>query len=180
MSRALVLFAHPNPQRSRMNRHLALAASQLPEVAVHDLYEMYPDLHINVAHEQAALSQVDLVIFQFPIYWFSAPAILKEWQDSVLTRGFAFGAGGTMLKGKRFMLAATTGGDAASYAETKPHGAPIAAYLKPFEQTARFCGMRLVAPHICHGVGDMTPADVSKETERYVSRIRRLVTENAA
>lgn len=180
MSRALVLFAHPNPQRSRMNRPLVLAARQLPDVVVHDLYEMYPDLHINVAHEQAALSRADLVIFQFPIYWFSAPAILKEWQDSVLTKGFAFGTGGTALKGKRFMLAATTGGDSASYAETRPHGAPMSVYLKPFEQTARFCGMRLVAPHITHGVGDMTPADVSAEAERYVARIRRLVTEKAA
>ncbi|SDD39266.1 NAD(P)H-dependent oxidoreductase [Kordiimonas lacus] len=180
MSRALVLFAHPNPQRSRLNRHLILAARQVPEVAVHDLYEMYPDMHINVAHEQEALVQADLVVFQFPIYWFSAPAILKEWQDSVLTKGFAFGAGGTALKGKHFMLAVTTGGDAASYAETRPHGAPMSAYLRPFEQTASFCGMRLVTPYICHGVGQITPADIKGEAERFTAAIRRRVMEKAA
>ncbi|MFC4346339.1 NAD(P)H-dependent oxidoreductase [Kordiimonas lipolytica] len=180
MSGALVLFAHPNTQRSRLNRQLILAAQRLQGIEVHDLYEMYPDHYIDVAHEQAALAQADAVVFQFPIYWFSAPAILKEWQDSVLTKGFAFGADGTALKDKRFMLTVTTGGDAASYAEARPHGAPLSVYLKPFEQTARFCGMRLVEPHVCHGVGTMSEADVSAEAERYAARLQELVTENAA
>lgn len=180
MSRALVLFAHPNPQRSRINKHLILAAGQVPGVAIHDLYEMYPDQHVDVAHEQAALSSADLVVFQFPIYWFSAPAILKEWQDSVLTKGFAFGAKDTQLVGKRFMLVVTAGGETASYAEARPHGAHISAYLKPFEQTARFCGMRLEEPIICQGVGSLTPADIKLAADRYAARLRRLVVEKAA
>jgi len=67
----------------------------------------------DVRREQAKLMQADLVIFQFPIWWFSMPAILKGWVDRVMARGFAYSAGHKydvgLLRGKRAMLCITTG-----------------------------------------------------------------------
>lgn len=47
-------------------------------------------LSSDIVEEQKKLQEADLVIFQFPLYWFSVPAILKGWMDRVLCQGFAF------------------------------------------------------------------------------------------
>jgi len=155
MKNILVLYAHPSPSRSRLNRHLFAGATAMDHVEGRDLYELYPNLHIDVKAEQEALRRADIVIFQFPIFWFSSPAILKEWQDSVLTSGFAYDDGERVLEGKLFLVAATAGGSELSYSENGRHGAPIETYLAPFEQTARFCGMKVLDPFIVQGASDL-------------------------
>src|SRR5687767_2412995 len=87
MRRVLVLFAHPVLERSRVNRRLVDALRDVENVTVHDLYEAYPTMAINVAREQALLLDNDVIIFQHPFYWYSVPSILKEWQDLVLEHG---------------------------------------------------------------------------------------------
>ncbi len=82
--RILILYAHSTSHLSRANRRLSEAAASLPNVLVHDLYEMYPDFHIDVAHEQAVLADADLLVFQHPIQWYSMPSLLKEWVYVVL------------------------------------------------------------------------------------------------
>jgi putative NADPH-quinone reductase len=89
--RTLLLFAHPAYQKSRVNRHLLAAAQQVEGVHIHDLYEEYPNFHIDVPREQNLLLEHDVVVFQHPFYWYSCPALLKEWLDLVLQHGFAFG-----------------------------------------------------------------------------------------
>jgi len=66
-----------------------------------------------VLQEQHKVARADLVLFQFPIWWFSMPAILKGWVDRVFARGFAYSSGKKYesghFKGKRAMLCLTTG-----------------------------------------------------------------------
>ena len=93
--RVLILFAHPALQKSRVNRRLVAAVQNLENVTINDLYEEYPDFSIDVKREQALLESHDIIIFQHPLYWYSCPALLKEWQDLVLEYGFAYGAQGT-------------------------------------------------------------------------------------
>ena len=85
----LVLVAHPAMRRSRVNRRLTEAARGLDGVMVNDLYQRYPDFDIDVAREQQLLESHDVVVMQHPFYWYSTPAILKEWQDLVLEHGWA-------------------------------------------------------------------------------------------
>ncbi len=98
--RVLILFAHPALEKSRVNRRLAEAVQSLPGVTFNDLYQHYPDLDIDVEREQQLLVAHDVVVMQHPFYWYSSPAIIKEWQDLVLEFGFAYGPGGTALEGK--------------------------------------------------------------------------------
>ena len=107
--KVLILFAHPALQRSRVNARLVRAVQDLPGVTVNDLYERYPDFLIDVPREQDLLVEHDVVVFQHPMYWYSSPALLKEWQDLVLEYGFAYGAGGTALEGKILLNAVTCG-----------------------------------------------------------------------
>ena len=179
MKRILVLFAHPSPRRSKLNQRLVARLQAVPNVIIRDLYELYPDFHINVAAEQALLRQADLVVMQFPIHWFGAPAIIREWQDSVLTAGFAFGPGGDALKGKNFMLVVSTGGGAASYCEGRPHGAAIESYLLPYEQTAVFCGMTPACPFIVHAARGISVEAMAETADDLANRMMQLAQDRA-
>lgn len=152
--RILVLYAHPAPHRSRINRRLADAARSLDGVLVQDLYEIYPDFYIDVGREQALVEQAELLVFLHPIRWYSMPSLLKEWVDSVLLPGWAYGSGVTTLRGKGYWLVVTTGRPEEAYRVGGPDGRPFAAFLPPFEQTALRCGMTWWPPHILHGAND--------------------------
>jgi len=169
----LVLFAHPVLERSRVNRRLVEAAREVEGVTVHDLYEAYPTLAIDVAREQALLLAHDAIIFQHPFYWYSVPAILKEWQDLVLEHGWAYGRGGTQLRGKITLNAISTGGPEQAYQHDGYNRFTIRELLSPWDQTAYLCGMQFLAPFVVHASlrvrGD---EDVARYREQY----RRLLT----
>ncbi|MXU63857.1 NAD(P)H-dependent oxidoreductase [Oceanomicrobium pacificus] len=142
----LVLFAHPAPRRSEVNRPMMRAAARVPGVTVVDLYAEYPTLDFDIDREQARLREHDVVIFQHPLYWYSTPAILKEWQDLVLEHGFAYGAGGTALEGKIFLSATTTGGARSAYDDHGYNAYQLHELLRPLEQMAHLCGMTYLPP----------------------------------
>jgi glutathione-regulated potassium-efflux system ancillary protein KefG len=150
--RLLILFAHPALHKSRVNQLLLSSVESLPGVTINDLYEAYPNFHVNVAREQALLLEHDVIIFQHPFYWYSSPAILKQWQDLVLEYGFAYGKNGTRLHGKLVLTAISTGGPGSAYQRSGYNYFTIRELLTPFEQTARLCGMTYLPPFVVPGV----------------------------
>lgn len=164
MRRLLILFAHPVLEQSRVNRRLLAEAREVTGVTIHDLYEAYPTLAIDVQREQRLLLDHDVIVFQHPFYWYSTPAILKEWQDLVLEHGWAYGHGGTQLRGKITLNAITTGGPETAYRHEGYNRFTIRELLAPWDQTAHLCGMRFLAPFVVHaalrvsGDADMTTA----------------------
>jgi putative NADPH-quinone reductase len=142
----LVVFAHPAFRASRVNRALADAVRDLPGVYFHDLLEAYPDFYIDVVAEQRRLRAARLVVLQHPLYWYSAPAIVKHWIDEVLVTGFAYGEGGEALAGKDLLQVVSTGAPWEAYRAEGRHGYPLSELLRPLEQTARFCRMRYLRP----------------------------------
>ncbi|XP_070261914.1 ribosyldihydronicotinamide dehydrogenase [quinone] isoform X1 [Myotis yumanensis] len=106
----------------------------------------------DIVDEQKKVQEADLVIFQFPLYWFSVPAILKGWMDRVLCQGFAFDLPGFydsgFLKGKLALLSITTGGTAEMYTKTGVSG-DFKYFLWPLQHgTLHFCGFKVLAPQI--------------------------------
>lgn len=96
MKKILIIVAHPNLSQSIANRTWIEAfATHSDRYTVHDLYATYPGGNIDVAAEQALIEAHGSVIFQFPVYWFSSPPLLKQWFDSVFTHGWAFGSSAT-------------------------------------------------------------------------------------
>nr|VFJ91983.1 MAG: Kef-type potassium/proton antiporter accessory protein, CPA2 family [Candidatus Kentron sp. LFY] len=163
----LVLFAHPHPLRSRVNRALREAVSDLPGLHVHDLYEEYPDFYVQTDREQAKLEAHDLIVFQHPIYWYSAPSLLKEWQDMVLEYGWAYGKKGNALHGKRWLQTITTAGPMESYSKDGQHRFSIMEFLRPFEATAHTCGMVWLPPFLTYGTSSMDSAEVAAQGTAY-------------
>lgn len=149
--RILILFAHPSVDRSEVNRPLAHAASRVDGVTLVDLYAEYPNFQIDIDREQQRLLTHDVIVFQHPLYWYSTPAILKEWQDLVLEHGFAYGSTGTALHGKIFLNALTAGGLEAAYRADGYNHFTIRELLHPLEQTAALCGMVYLPPFALFG-----------------------------
>lgn len=170
-TRILVLFAHPALHKSRVQRALAEAARRVKGVTFHDLYESYPDFLLDVEREQALLRAHDLIVFQHPFYWYSSPAILKEWQDLVLEYGFAFGEQGTALRGKRLWSVLSAGGPQDSYGSESHSPFTMAELLSPFAQTARFCGMAYLPPFVVHGARGLSREEIAAHAEEYARRL---------
>lgn len=150
-ARVLILFAHPSQHRSEVNRPMLEATREDGNCTVVDLYAEYPDYCIDIEREQARLRAHDVIVFMFPLYWYSTPAILKEWQDLVLEYGFAYGHDGRELHGKRLLCALTAGGIEDAYRESGFNHYSIRELLRPIEQTAALCGMVYLPPYALFG-----------------------------
>jgi glutathione-regulated potassium-efflux system ancillary protein KefF len=174
MAPVLVIAAHPDLARSHVNRALAEAcrAAALPALEYRDLYALYPDYLIDVPAEQAALARAQLVVWQHPIQWYSMPPLMKLWVDEVLRYGWAYGHGGTALRGKDLWLVASTGSPEQAY---RPDGAQryfFDAFLPAYEQTATLCGLRFLPPLLLHGAHAVSPAALAGHAATFVARLR--------
>jgi glutathione-regulated potassium-efflux system ancillary protein KefG len=174
MSKLLILFAHPAYQRSRANRALAQAARSEPAATFHDLYEAYPNFVIDVEREKTLLLESNVIVFQHPFYWYSCPALLKEWLDQTLELGFAYGPGGVALRGKKLLSVVTTGGDAGAYSREGRNHFRMEELLAPFEQTARLCGMEYLEPFILHNANQLAPNTLEQAAAAYGERLGAL------
>jgi glutathione-regulated potassium-efflux system ancillary protein KefF len=171
----LIIHAHPYPSRSRAGAALLAAVADLPDVKIHSLYQRYPDFDINVAAEQQAAMDAKLVVWLTPLYWYSVPALMKHWIDSVLSDGFAYSTQtralsaeeGRQLCTKRCLWAVTTGGSEYAYSAVGKHEKPFAAFVAPLEQTARFCGMEWLPPHVVQDAHGLTDADLAEAGQRF-------------
>lgn len=169
-----LVYAHPYPDRSRANRLLLDAVADLPGLEVRRLYDRYPDFGIDVAAEQAWLARADTLVWQHPIYWYSVPGLMKQWIDKVLSHGWAYGEGGTALRGKRTLWVCTTGGDPAAYGHDGMHAHDFATYEPPIRQTVRFCGMEWLEPIVVHGAHRVPESELIACAARYRARLEEL------
>jgi len=172
----LVLVAHPELEQSRANRRLLDAALALQNdgggrVAVRDLYALYPDYLIDVDAEQAALAAAQLVVWQHPIRWYGMPPLMKLWCDDVLAFGWAYGPGGTMLRGKDVWLVASTGGAEDSYRPDGYNRYFFDAFVPPYEQTAALCGIRFLPPLVLHGAHRASDAELAAHAATYARKL---------
>ena len=147
----LVLFAHPAFHKSKVHTILAKSIEGIEGVMFHNLYETYPDFFIDVKKEQKLLLEHDIIVWQHPFYWYSSPAILKEWIDLVLEHGFAYGKNANALEGKTVFSAISTGGSREVYCSEGKNKHTIQEFLIPFKQTATLCKMNYLPPFVVHG-----------------------------
>ncbi|MBU0501322.1 MAG: NAD(P)H-dependent oxidoreductase [Gammaproteobacteria bacterium] len=171
MARILLLFVHPFPHRSRVSRALLEGVCDLPGVEVVDLYEQYPDFHIDIKAEQRRILDADLLVVQHPFYWYSAPALFKQWQDRVLEYGFAFGGEGGALRGKDWLSVVTTGQGSDAYRADGHNGHSVAELLFPFACSAHHCGMNYLEPIVVYGASRLSDEQLAGWVERYRQRL---------
>ena len=148
----LVILAHPDFSRSVANKAVVghLQNSGL-DIEIRDLAALYPDYRIDSAAEQQALLRHQTSVFQYPLYWYNMPAILKQYFDCVLTYGFAYGTGGDKLKGKNFVPSITIGAPEQDYRADGEAHFRVYEFCKNLEQTAYYTQMNYIDPFYFHG-----------------------------
>ncbi|OIQ25419.1 glutathione-regulated potassium-efflux system ancillary protein KefG [uncultured Vibrio sp.] len=164
--RVLVIYAHPEPNNSIANQVMIKKIESLEHVTVHDLYANYPDFFIDVAIEHHLLLEHDVIVFQHPLYMYSCPALLKEWFDRVLSKGFAFG-NASALKDKVWRNAITAGGNEDAFGAKGYNKYPLEQILQPFELMAALCQMKWVDPLVLYWSRNVTDIDRYQHAEQY-------------
>ena len=178
MSKILVVLAHPNIESSLGNRTIVEKFKSLhPEAEIDELYKLYPDFRIDVKREQQKLLKADYIILQFPMYWYNAPALLRQWFESVLEHGFAYGSTGKALQGKKLILSITTGSPFDAYRVGGVQNFSIEDLTKGFHQLANLCSMKwegfIVTGNLVFLLRDK-PEEMKKMRERLEQHAREL------
>lgn len=132
----------------------------------------------DIRAELDKLVDADLLILNFPVYWFSTPAILKGWIDRVLVSGLCYGGrriydqGG--MVGKRAFVGLTLGGREHMFGDEGIHG-PIEQLLRPIMQgTLAYVGYDVIEPFIGWHIPYIKPEDRTRILEDYVASLRNL------
>jgi putative NADPH-quinone reductase len=156
----------------------------------HCFKQQIEELHASETHGFAAdieaelqkLAWCDLMVWQFPLWWFGLPAMLKGWVDRVFAMGRTYGGGRIyetgIFRGKRALLSLTTGGPEEAYRSGGFNG-DITGILRPVHRgMLQFVGFDVMAPQIVYAPVRMTDAQRHEELVAYAARLRRIERES--
>lgn len=129
-------------ERSLANRTIIeTVCRELPDAEIIDLEQMYPNYTFDVPREQERVRNADIIVMQYPAYWYVAPALMKKWQEDVLTFGFAHNAEGGLLGGRTLIVSVTSGAPESDYAPGARMNRPMEEYQYPVMQMAALSGI---------------------------------------
>lgn len=169
----LVIVTHPGEPESVINRRWLEELKKHADITVHELCKVYPDERIDIKKEQALIDAHDTIIFQFPIWWYSSPSLLKKWMDLVLTPDWAY-LNHYALEGKKIAFAVTAGGTAADYTREGTCKASMEDILKPFIVSCSYIKAVYRGVYECYNTFGITPEELNKNAEGYVEFIKNL------
>lgn len=147
---------------------------QMEEMHASDVKGFAPD----VEQEIEKLEWCDVLIFQFPLWWFHLPAGLKGWVDRTFAMGRVYGGGkfyeNGVFKGKKALLSFTTGGPDVTYTADGFNG-DIMGILRPIHRGIfEFVGFSVLAPQIVYAAAHGTDADRKAQLDKWAARVVQL------
>ena len=112
-------------------------------------------------------------MLQFPVQWYSGPSLLADWMAQILTIAFYVRAeeDGSRIEGRRLMVAAVAGNTPENYQPGGRIAIPLPELLRPFEATARRCGLEWNEPFIVFRSSFLTDEELASEAARYCRRL---------
>lgn len=143
MKKTLIIFSHSYFENSKVNKALLESIKDEKSVEVRNLDELYGSdtKNIDVKTEQLALEQADKIIFQFPLFWYSTPAMLKAYMDLVLTYGWAHGSKTKALKDKEFAMILSAGANKENFSSR--NNTELETILSPLTLSMKFCQLQI-------------------------------------
>lgn len=179
MKKVLVISGHTDLNDSVANKTiLEELTKKIPEAEYAYLDKLYPDFKIDVKTEQERLVRADVIVLQFPIFWYSMPSLLSRWLEQTLQRGFSHGPTGDKLKGKKLVASFTTGAQEFMYSYEGKHHYPIEDFLPPIKATCNLCGIEFADFVYTGGVSyhDRNDAEkLAKMKEKAVAHAEKVV-----
>jgi len=171
-----------DPVSSRLN----FTTTKDPGYLKLQLEEMHATEHDGFAAdleaEMAKLEACDLMIWQFPLWWFGLPGILKGWVDRVFAMGRMYGGGriydSGVFRGKRAVLSLTTGGPREAYTPDGFNG-DIDGILRPIQRgVLEFVGFDVLAPQITYGPIRLEQAERAARLADWADRLQSIGAES--
>ncbi|WP_367125116.1 NAD(P)H-dependent oxidoreductase [Streptomyces phytohabitans] len=143
-------------------------------------------LSADIRTEQEKVGWADALVFQFPLWWFGPPAILKGWFDRVLVQGFAFGVrdghgrtrryGDGGLAGKRALAVTSVGARASGFGPRGVHGQLDEVLFPLLHGTFWYTGMAPLPPYAVYGADRLTAPEARARVAELRARLRELPT----
>ncbi len=173
MMKTLVILAHPNIEDSRVNNRWKRELLQYTnEITIHEIYKEYPNWNIDVLKEQKLLEAHSNIIFQFPLYWYSYPPLLKKWLDDVFTHGWAYGSQGDKLIGKKLGIAMSIGDKKENYSPTGSVSFTVDEVVAPFKASAVHVGAITLPYFAVFGASfQASDEDINQSAKDYIKYI---------
>jgi len=174
LKKTMVLMAHNDIDNSILNKRIKLGLENTENIIYKDLSSLYKNFQIDIKKEQEDLQNVDKIIFQFPMYWYSAPAILKRWVDEVLTYGYSYEIDengnfqALALKEKEFQMIITMGAKKESFVGV--NRLSVKECLNSYSYTAKMLGMKELEPFLIYGSAYKTFD--TNELDKIVSKLK--------
>ncbi len=179
MKKILIVSGHTDLNNSFANKTILEETKKLlPEAEFAYLDKLYPDFRIDAKAEQERLLRADIIVLQYPLFWYSAPSLLHCWMEQTFTHGFSHGKTGDKLKGKQLVLSFTFGASASMYSHDGPMGYNIDEFLPCFKATCRLCQMEFAGYVYTGGVSYAnltTPELIEQQNKVSVEHAERLI-----
>ena len=116
----------------------------LPDAEISILDELYPDYKIDTEKEQKKLEKSDIIILQFPLFWYGMPSIMNKWMEDTFKHGWSHGSTGDKLQNKKLIASFTAGAPEEAYQKEGLMGYEIEEYLPSIKSMCMLCGMEFV------------------------------------
>ncbi|MBQ7577025.1 MAG: NAD(P)H-dependent oxidoreductase [Synergistaceae bacterium] len=142
----LVVSGHTDLQNNSFANKIILSRLNelMPEAEYLYLDSEYPDYKFDVEKEQNRLRSADVIVLQFPFFWYGVPSLLHKWMEDVFVHGFSHGSKGKALAGKKFLISFTSGSPEDTYQTGGIQGYPIEDFIIPLKQFAKACSMEWI------------------------------------
>lgn len=138
--KTLVIVSHPEIANSQTQEFLLQGAQQMQV----DWHHLDAITEFDAVAEQRLLMEADRIILQFPLYWYAAPASLKQWEDSVLTRNFIYGDAHPPLQDKELGIVVTTGRPLKDFQHGATEDITLDEALAPYRAIGRLAHMKIL------------------------------------
>ena len=151
----------------------------LPDAEISILDELYPDYEIDVKAEQEKLEKADIIVLQFPLFWYGMPSIMNKWMEDTFEHGWSHGSTGDKLQGKKLIASFTAGAPEEAYQKDGIMGYDIEDYLPPIKSMCGLCQMEFMDYVFTGGVSfelRTNPDEVDKIKEKAKNHASKVVS----
>ncbi|WGE59320.1 NAD(P)H-dependent oxidoreductase [Actinobacillus equuli] len=184
MKNVLIVSGHPDLTTSIANQViLDETAKLLPNAEIRKLDQLFKNGTFDIAAEQAAILNADIIVLQFPFSWFSFSGVMKLWLDEVFEHGFAHGST-AKLAGKKLIISTTTGAPSVLYQKDGFFEHTMEEFAPQFEMIAKLCNLDYTGFIYTNGIGytsrenqekiNAQKQEAKKHAERLVVLIKQL------
>lgn len=167
--RTLVVFSHQYFEKSKVNKVLLEAIKNLPNVKIRNLDELYGSnlKAFDIKKEQEFLKEAQKIVFQFPLFWFSTPPMLKAYQDEIFTATL-YSNKGDILANKEFHIAVSLGSEESKYSPSGRNEKSLKEYLLPLFGMAKYCKMQPKEVFVSDNSFKITDEEIAEFAKKYV------------